>query len=643
MSQDTWPNGSYADLADLAGRRDGLRQAAAMPGADPRALLDAAFAELDAAVEALTKLVQAEEPDRTAGEALPASLSAERSLLRAVFQHAPAPLFLLEPDGTIRRANGRAGDLIGAPPGYATGKPLTAFVDLASRAAVQSQLAAAARTGAARQADCILLGPAGPVAATLMANVITMQDSVRLLIVTATTADQGSPRRVPGDSPGGVWGGGSPPGAEGIGGSSPLIKQTRRMDMITAVTRLLLDNSTFSEAVTLQRCARLLAGDIANWVIVDVERSGQLRRQFVIGPQGERPDELARMVRAVDPQPDSVAAQVHSAGRSVILAHADDAGLLGADPGGTPLLMLLGVTSLLSVPISDGVTGYGVLTLARQAAEGRFTVADLALAEELGEHLGVAIRVDRMFRHRSAVAEALQGSLLPTSLPEVPGLDLSAAYVPASEGLEVSGDFYDVFPVQGGWAITVGDVCGKGREAAAMTAAARHAIRVIAHWNPDPVDVLAKANEVILAGDYEDRFVTAKLAYLRWDGDHVRVELASSGHPGPAVVRPDGRVDVLSGGGLPLGLFPDAEPERESIELGQDDLLFFYSNGVTDARSPDMEYFEDRLADELAGAAGRTAAQTTRMVQDLVARFSQDDLRDDMTILVARVTTPAGA
>jgi serine phosphatase RsbU (regulator of sigma subunit)/PAS domain-containing protein len=630
MSQDTWPNGSYADVADLAKRRDGLRQAAAMPGADPRALLDAAFAELDAAVEALTKLVQAEEPDPTAGEALPASLSAERRLLRAVFQHAPAPLFLLEPDGTIRQANGRAGDLIGAPPGYATGKPLTAFVDLASRAAVQSQLAAAARTGAARQADCTLLGPAGPVAVTLMANVIALQDGAQLLVVTA----------------GGPGGMASSQSREGLGTSSArgdIRAMTRRMDMITAVTRLLLDNSTFSEAVTLQRCARLLAGDIANWVIVDVERSGQLRRQFVIGPHGERPDELARMVRAVDPQPDSVAAQVHSAGRSVVLAHADDAGLLGADPDGTPLLMLLGVTSLLSVPISDGVTGYGVLTLARQAAEGRFTIADLALAEELGEHLGVAIRVDRMFRHRSAVAEALQGSLLPTSLPEVPGLDLSAAYVPASEGLEVSGDFYDVFPVQGGWAITVGDVCGKGREAAAMTAAARHAIRVIAHWNPDPVDVLAKANEVILAGDYEDRFVTAKLAYLRWDGDRVRVELASSGHPGPAVVHPDGRVDVLSGGGLPLGLFPDAEPERETVELGQDDLLFFYSDGVTDARSPDMQYFEDRLADELAGAAGRTAAQTTRMVQDLVARFSQDDLRDDMTILVARVTTPAGA
>ena len=256
------------------------------------------------------------------------------------------------------------------------------------------------------------------------------------------------------------------------------------------------------------------------------------------------------------------------AGRRNALRQA--AAMPGAAPDGTPLLMLLGATSLLSVPTSDGVTGYGVLTLARQPAEGRFTAADVALATELGRHLGVAIRVDRMFRHRSAVAEALQSSLLPARLPDVPGLELSAAYIPAGENLEVSGDFYDVFPVPDGWAVAVGDVCGKGQEAAAMTAAARHAIRAIAHWNPDPVDVLAKANEVILAGDYEDRFVTVKLAYLRRDGDHGKWagEVASSGHPGPAVIRPDGQIDMMSGGGLPLGLFPDAEPERESVELG---------------------------------------------------------------------------
>ena len=190
MPQDTRTDGSYADLGDLAGRRDALRQAAAMPGADPRALLDAAFAELDAAVEVLTKLAETDLGE--AASASPAdSLSVERALLRAVFQHAPAPLFVLEPDGTVRRANGRAGQLIGAPPGYATGRALTAFVDLPSRAAVKSQLAAAARTGTARQVECRLLGPDGPVDATLTADVITMQDGARLLVVTAAGPAQG--------------------------------------------------------------------------------------------------------------------------------------------------------------------------------------------------------------------------------------------------------------------------------------------------------------------------------------------------------------------------------------------------------------------------------------------------------------------
>ena len=103
---------------------------------------------------------------------------------------------------------------------------------------------------------------------------------------------------------------------------------TRRMDMITAVTRVLLDNSTFSEAVTLQRCARLLAGGMASWVIVDMERADVLRRQFVIGPADAASQELARKVMgAVDPRADSAPAQVHAAARSVLLAHADDAGV----------------------------------------------------------------------------------------------------------------------------------------------------------------------------------------------------------------------------------------------------------------------------------------------------------------------------
>ncbi len=637
--------GASAGIPGLAERSEALRRAAALPGADPGTLLDAAFAELDAALELLAAWDN-ESDQASAGldalgspsgkatgdprDRMPDTLNAERRLLRAVFQRAPVPLFVLGPDGTVRRANAAAGELIGAAPGYATGRSLTAFVDLPSRAAMQSQFATALRTGSVRQAKCQVIAPEGLIARVLTVAPVGLPDGQKLLVATLREEPAGARRISPAvDRP----------------DMDTLKAMTRRMDTVTAVTRLLLDNSTFSEAVTLQRCARLLAGDIASWVVVDIERAGRLSRQLVIGPSGERATELARQVRKADPAPGTAPWQVHSAGRPMLVAHMDDDWLLGADVDGVPLLPRLGATSLLSVPISDTETSYGTLTLARIAGEGSFEIADLALIEEIGAHLGVAIRVDRMFRHRSAVAEALQASLLPSRLPGIPGLDLSAAYLPAGAGLEVSGDFYDVFPVRDGWGITIGDVCGKGQDAAAMTAAARHAIRVLATYEADPVEVLRRVNEIMLGGGFEDKFVTAKLAYLSWEGRVLRVNLASAGHPGPALVRSDGRVEMLGGGGLPLGLFSAAEmpgesPGSETLRLWPGDQLFFFSDGVTDARNAEMVYFDERLADELAALADRSAAETARVIQGQLVSFSRDQLRDDLTILVARVTGP---
>jgi serine phosphatase RsbU (regulator of sigma subunit) len=299
--------------------------------------------------------------------------------------------------------------------------------------------------------------------------------------------------------------------------------------------------------------------------------------------------------------------------------------------------MMLGAASLISVPISDGTTGYGALTLTRLADKGPFGVADLGLAEELGRHLAIAIRVDRVFRQQSQVAEALQASLLPARLPAVPGLEFAAAYIGATEFQEISGDFYDVFKAGDGWGIAVGDVCGKGQDAAAMTAAARHAIRALSHVYAEPADVLAAANNVLCAEDYDDRFVTTSLAFLRQRGRRVQVRLGSCGHPGPAVVRADGRVEILEGDGLPLGLFPDAEPGRLELELHKGDVLFFYTDGVTEARNADRGFFEDQLADALAAVAGRSAADIVRAVQELVNSFSAGELKDDVTILAVRV------
>jgi serine phosphatase RsbU (regulator of sigma subunit)/PAS domain-containing protein len=618
----------------LAARRDALRQAARVPGADHRALLDAALAEVDAALDALASGQPGDAGDDIVTGSVPESARAERRLLHGAFQEAPVPLFLLEADGTIRRANNKAAELLGAPVGYATGKALTVFVDLPLRAAVQP-----------RRSDCRLLTAGGTADGVLAVSAVDLPGDPPLLIVTVTgrpvPSSAGSPAPDEPDEPAADL-----QGKTALPEKHDVREMTRRIDMVTAVTRLLLDNSTFSEAVTLQRCARLLASELADWVIVDVERDGRLRRQYAVGSRGSRPDEAGRLVRGVDPGAASLPWQVHAAAKPTLITLVDDPGVLGAAADGTPLALLLGATSVVSVPISDGATGYGALTLARRAVRGPFEMADLALTEDLGRHLATAMRVDRMFRRRSEQAEALQASLLPAQLPEVPGLEFAAAYMGATRWQETSGDFYDVFRIPDGWAVVIGDVCGKGQDAAAMTAAARHAIRALAHVrgraHAHPADVLAAANEVLLAGDYDERFVTAKLGFLKQGaGQRVRVRLGSAGHPGPAVVRADGRVEILEGDGLPLGLFDDAEPMRSEVELREGDLLFFYSDGVTEARAAGSQegFFEDRLTDELAAVAGRSAAETVRAVQELVTDFSRGELRDDVTILALKVGT----
>jgi PAS domain S-box-containing protein len=641
MPRSGWPDEA---VTDIAARRDALRQAARLPGADLRTLMDAALTELDAAIDAAgaapeTAGGRADQP----AEVLPESVRAERRLLHAVFQQAPVPLFLLEQDGTIRRANNKAAELLGAPSGYATGKTLAAFIDLPARAAVHTQIAAALRTGKPRTARCRILTADGPLDAVITAALTDLPGDPPVLIVAASAASAGLAASA---GPAGDEDAAGPDAAgkrvKRTAGKAPgaavVAAMTRRLDTVTAVTRVLLDNSTFSEAVTLQRCARLLAGEIADWVLIDMERNGRLLRQFAAGPRGGHADQVGRVARGVDPEQESVPAVVHAAGKSVLLAHLDDPAALGRGPDGTPLLMMLGAASLICVPISDGTTGYGALTLTRLADKGPFGVADLGLAEELGRHLAIAVRVDRVFRQRSQVAEALQASLLPARLPSsVPGLEFAAAYIGATQFQDISGDFYDVFKAGDGWGIAVGDVCGKGQDAAAMTAAARHAIRALAHVHQAPADVLAAANNVLCAEDYGERFVTTSLAFLRQRDRVVQVRIGSCGHPGPAVVRADGRVEILEGDGLPLGLFPDAEPGRLELELSEGDVLFFYTDGVTEARSADRGFFEDRLADALAAVAGSSAADIVRAVQELVNSFSAGELKDDVTILAVRV------
>src|SRR6266571_1725312 len=467
------------ELAGLRTRRDALRQAAALPDAELRPTLDAALAELDAAIDAL-----AEPPDDSDGSEgdgqFATALHAERGLLRALFQDAPVPLFLLERDGTVRRVNRAAGVLLDTGTGYATGKLFTAFVNLPSRAAVQTQLAAAIRTGSARHVRCELLTATGTSQCELTAGPARLRGDDDKLIVAITQAARPATRGKAGRD----------------GGAKP---------------------------------AR---GSQGAPVVTDVARGHRLQRQFVAGPEDQRSAELARQVAASDPQPGSIPRTVHDTGSSQLIAHAEDAGILGDGPGGVPLLMLLGATSVLSVPLSDGEQTYGALTLARPANQGHFEMADLGLVEELGEQLALAINVDRMVRRHTGIADALRACLLPPRLPGLPGVEIAATHLPATQSTEMGGDFYDVYRAGADWAVSVGDVCGRGDGVAAAGAAARHAIRVIAHSEPDPAAILAGANDIMLAEEFGSQFVTACTAHMRWEGNSLRVVFGCAGHPG---------------------------------------------------------------------------------------------------------------
>jgi PAS domain S-box-containing protein len=631
-------------VTELEARYAALRQAARSKAARPGDVLDAAFTELEGAIDLLRAAGAApgEPGRRPAAESQPAGTdSAERSLLRAVFADAPVPMLLLTREGTVQRVNRSAGELIGAKPGYATGRPFTAFVALPSRAAVNSQLTAVGRTGKQRRIRCRLIAADGLVPCELIIGRIGVRgdrDEAGPLLIAVRDAGARPPAD---DSAAETQGAKGAPG-ERTGRSQLAGVQaiTRRLDLVTAVARLLLENEGFSESRTLQRCARLIAGELTAWVLVDMERRSRVRRQFAIGPDDPGLAELTSALAAVDPPAGSVPCAVYESGRPALIAHAEDADVLGSSLDGEPLLIKLDATSVLSVPLTDGEKRYGVLTLARRARDGHFKVADLALVQELGEQMALAIRVSRMFRRRADTVDALHASLVPRRRPEIPGVEIAAMYLTATEDPDVGGDFYDVYRTPDGWGLAVGDVCGMGEEAAAVTAAARHAIRVLARRCADPGEVLAGTNEIVLAEELalDGGFVTANIAYLTWQDGQLRVVVGSAGHPAAAVLRSDGRVRMMSGGGLPLGLFPDAEPTTQEVALDTGDVLFLYTDGVAQARGPDNTYFQDRLADELAGLAGLPPDQLVASMRRAMTEFSEGDLVDDVTMLVIRAS-----
>ena len=233
------------------------------------------------------------------------------------------------------------------------------------------------------------------------------------------------------------------------------------------------------------------------------------------------------------------------------------------------------------------------------------------------------------------LAATLQQTLLPPALPEIPGLEMSAVYRPARNGDEVGGDFYDVFELGGGeWAVAVGDVRGKGVEAAVVTALVRHTIRAAAVREQEPSDVLRVVNHVLLH-DTTDRFCTVALVRLRRSGATWTARSASGGHPLPLVARAGG-VEVAGRPGTLLGVFPELKIVDTMFELAAGDALVVYTDGVVEARRGSEFFGEERLLAAVA-SAHRAHDDISGAVATEVASFGARGPSDDVVVVSLRV------
>lgn len=233
------------------------------------------------------------------------------------------------------------------------------------------------------------------------------------------------------------------------------------------------------------------------------------------------------------------------------------------------------------------------------------------------------------------MATTLSASLLPPRLEGPDELTVGARFRAATTQT-VTGDFYDLFRVDDNrWAAVMGDVVGKGPEAATFASEVRYSVRAVTAHNASPAHVLTSVSQLVHgSADSGERFATAAYASLQRAGEHTwTVRLSLAGHPRPLLRRADGEVTAVGAPGLPLGLFADVHLSETELTLGRGDLLLLYTDGVVEARHGTEEFGEQRLTQVLRNATGE-ASDIVQQVIDASVAFGGDGSRDDMATLV---------
>jgi serine phosphatase RsbU (regulator of sigma subunit) len=389
---------------------------------------------------------------------------------------------------------------------------------------------------------------------------------------------------------------------------------------------------------TLRNVAWLAVPEIADWCAVELMDERGARQQVVVAHRDPAKLALAERLRQFEPEelsPDRGVGRILQTGVSELYQDIPDQVLVEAAVNEEHLSLLrsVGFRSVVLVPLKARGRTFGVMTLVNAESMRRFDDADRVFAEQVAARAAIAVDNARLATARRQTASTLQKSLLPDVVPRIEGWTVATLYRAASaaDEVEVGGDFYDFYESDGTWLVLLGDVTGKGIEAATLTSLVRHGARFLARYERSPSRILAGLNEALR--EQPGLWLCTALC-VRLQRDQAVV--ASAGHPGPLIVRDDGRVREIGCAGPILGAWSGQGSVDRQVPIAGDETLFVYTDGVIDTRGVRGRFGLRRLKRLVSDHAGQPPDRLLGDLEAELERFQVGPQADDTAALALR-------
>lgn len=411
---------------------------------------------------------------------------------------------------------------------------------------------------------------------------------------------------------------------------------SRRFQILDGIARVADGGRSLEE--TLDAIAEILVPEFGDFCTIDVLEKERIRRAAVRvdGPEAEAIEKgLAERKPALQERLADAASAVRQEPKFFERVAEADLRDVAQDEEDLEFLLAIGVRSFVTLELRARGRPTGMLSVGVSHSGRRFRQDDARFAAVLAGRVALALDnaglfsdLERSERERTEIAETLQRGLLPPPLPHIPGWSVAAMYRPAGAENEIGGDFYDAFRIAGGWMVVVGDVTGRGAQAASVTAHARYTLRTAAALTGDPVLALETLNRALLV---RRGAVLCSVVAMAIDEDPLRpVRLAVAGHPPPLLVDGDSVSEATASGPV-LGAFGDVAWEVEHTPVRRGQQLVVVTDGVTEAAGSDGRFGERRLQAELAGIS--SPALATQKLEGALQAFTAGEHDDDAAII----------